>query len=119
MKRSCLHLVNKAAVSLLLFLCVTHFYELCYNINYTQCHEIKKYKIIRKVQKYCVLFPVHACVAYGTERYVAARCVALRCVAYFSKLSLRCVAIRYGRLRCVPLRYVTLPVAGNWALLPY
>jgi len=66
-------------------------------------------------QKYCVLFPLHACVAYGTERYVAARCVALRCVAYFSKLSLRCIAIRYGRLRSIALHYVALPVARNWA----
>jgi len=41
------------------------------------------------------------CVRYGT----------VRCVAYFSKLSFRCIAIRY---RC--LRSVALPVAGNWAL---
>ena len=46
MKRNCLHLVNKAAVSLLLFLCVTDFYELWYNVNYTRnvTHEIKKIK---------------------------------------------------------------------------
>ena len=80
MKRNCLHLVNKAAVSLLLFLCVT---ELWYNINYTRNVMMQeKNKKIRTAQKCCVLFPAHACVAYVTERYVAARCVALllRCV---------------------------------------